>query len=314
VLLLVAVMGAIAASAFEKLRLSTALASNGASLDQARSYAVGIETLLTLRVDDLGRGTPGITNLEGDWNRVVRRIELPGAGQAEGAISDGGNCFNLNSLGQGEDPAALSPRPAGIAQFAALMNVAGVPGAEARRIAESAADWVDSDHQPGPLGAEDGAYAGLEQPYRPGNTLFAEVSELRAVAGVTPAVYGRLRPLLCALPTADLSPVNVNTLMSDQAPVLAMLAPGRISLATARAAIAQRPAKGWTNPADFWATRALAGITPMPEAMSQILLDTRWFALDLKVRYGGAEVDETALVDARFAPSRVAVRRWGKDE
>jgi general secretion pathway protein K len=45
--------------------------------------------------------------------------------------------------------------------------------------------------------------------------------------------------------------------MPDQAPVLAMLAPGRISLASARAAIAQRPAKGWTNIADFWATGRL---------------------------------------------------------
>jgi general secretion pathway protein K len=134
------------------------------------------------------------------------------------------------------------------------------------------------------------------------------------VAGVTPAVYDRLRPFLCALPATDLSPINVNTLMPDQAPVLAMLAPGRISLGSARAAIAQRPSGGWQSPADFWATRALAGVAPMPEAMSQVLLDTRWFALDLKVSYGGAELDETALVDARFAPSRVAVRRWGKDE
>lgn len=314
VLLLVAVMGAIAVSVFEKLRLSTALASNGASLDQARAYAVGIETLLTLRVDDLAAATPGITTLEGDWNRVVRRIELPGAGEAEGAISDGGNCFNLNSLGQGEDPAALTPRPAGIAQFTAMMNVAGVPGVQAHRIAEAAADWVDSDHEPGPLGAEDAAYAGLDEPYRPGNTLFAEVSELRAVAGVTPAIYARLRPFLCALPATDLSPINVNTLMPDQAPVLAMLSPGGISIVTARAAIAQRPAYGWKDVAEFWSTRAMAGVAPTPEARGQVLLDTRWFALDLKVGYGGAELYETALVDARFAPSRIAVRRWGKDE
>jgi general secretion pathway protein K len=269
--------------------------------------------LLTLRVDDLGAAQPGMTTLEGNWNKVVRRIELPGAGDAEGAISDGGNCFNLNSLGQGENPAALRPRPAGIAQFSALLSVAGVPQAEARRIAESAADWVDSDHEPGRFGAEDAAYAGLVQPYRPGNTLFAEVSELRAVAGVTPALYARLRPFLCALPSSDLTSINVNTLMPDQAPVLAMLSPGRISLGTARAAIAQRPASGWKSVAEFWSTRAMAGVGPSAEA-AQAQLDTHWFALDLKVSYGGAELYETALVDARFAPSRIAVRRWGKDE
>jgi general secretion pathway protein K len=314
VLLLVAVMGAIAAAAFEKLRLSTALATNGASLDQARAYAVGIETLLTLRVDDLVADSPGMTTLAGGWNRAVRRIDLPGEGEAEGAISDGGNCFNLNSLAQGADPAALTARPAGIAQFTGLMNVLGLPGAPARRIAEAAADWVDSDHDPGPLGAEDAAYAGLDPPYRPGNTLFAEVSELRAVAGITPEIYARLRSFLCALPTTDLSPINVNTLLPDQAPLLAMLAPGGIRLGAARAAIAQRPAAGWKRQADFWSSRALAGVAPPLDALNQVQLNTRWFALDLKVAYGGAELNETALIDARLAPSRVAVRRWGTDE
>ena len=111
VLLLVASMGAIAALAFEKLRLSTALARNGAALDQARAYAVGIETLLTLRVDDLVAESPRMTTLEGGWNGALRRIDLPGEGYAEGAIRDGGNCFNLNSLADDSDPAVLTARP-----------------------------------------------------------------------------------------------------------------------------------------------------------------------------------------------------------
>ena len=173
VLLLVAVMGAIAAAAFEKLRLSTALATNGAALDQARAYAVGVETLLALRVDDLIAESPRMTTLSGGWNRAVRRIELPGEGLAEGAIADGGNCFNLNSLAEGDDPLALAPRPAGIAQFAGLMRVLGVSDGEARRIAEAAADWVESDTVPRPAGADDSAYASADPLYRPGNIYFA---------------------------------------------------------------------------------------------------------------------------------------------
>ncbi len=60
VLLLVAVMGAIAATAFEKLRLSTAVALNAASLDQARAYALGVEKLLALRAEDLIRADPEV--------------------------------------------------------------------------------------------------------------------------------------------------------------------------------------------------------------------------------------------------------------
>ena len=71
-------------------------------------------------------------------------------------------------------------------------------------------------------------------PYRTGNTLFADAGELRAVAGMSPALYRRLRPWLCALPTSDLSPINLNTLSPEQAPLLAMLAPGQLGVERAR--------------------------------------------------------------------------------
>ena len=37
---------------------------------------------------------------------------------------------------------------------------------------------------------------------------------------------------------------------------------------------------------------------------------TRWFRLDLRVALMDSEFAETALVDARFQPSRLADRRW----
>jgi general secretion pathway protein K len=194
------------------------------------------------------------------------------------------------------------------------MRVLGVSDGEARRIAEAAADWIDTDTMPLPAGAEDSAYAALDPAYRPGNTLFAEASELRAVAGMSPGLYRRLGPWLCALPTADLSPINVNTLLPGQEPLLAMLSPATISPNAARAAIAQRPAGGWTRQSDFWATPALRGVAPPLDALGQLQLSTRWFALDLRIEHGGAELEETALVDARLAPSRVAARRWGSDD
>ncbi|MDB5669600.1 MAG: Type secretion system protein [Alphaproteobacteria bacterium] len=314
VLVLVVIMGGIAAAAFEKLRISTALAMNGASLDQSRAYAVGVETLLALRVDDLIAESPETTTLAGNWNGQVRSIQLPGDGDAEGAISDGGNCFNINSVATGEVATNLQPRPIGIAQFANLMGVLGVPPAAAKEISESAADWVDSDSVPAPEGAEDAAYARTESPYRPANTLFAEVSELRAVAGMSPEIYRQVRPYLCALPTTDLSPINVNTLLPDQAPLIAMLAPDAISVGMAREVLARRPAAGWSHASEFWQDPMLKRAAMPPESQSQPQLATRWFALDLKVRLRGSELRETALIDARRLPARVALRRWGTDE
>ena len=312
VLLLVAIMGVIAALAFERLRLSTALAINHASIEQARAYAVGVETLLALRADDLVSENRDVTTLAGDWNGTLRRIPLPGEGVAEGTIRDSGNCFNLNSLVQGEPPARLAARPQGIEQFTNLMLVLGVPERDARAVAGAAADWVDSDGDPGPGGAEDAAYAGLATPYRPANALFAEASELRAVQGVTAELYALVRPYLCALPTAELSPINVNTLLPRDAPLLAMFAPSRTGVEAARALIAARPPAGWREMADF--VRA-TGPNELPlDPSNQLQLNTRWFALDLRIEFGGAELIETALVDARYMPSRVVVRRWGRDE
>jgi general secretion pathway protein K len=314
VLLLVAIMGALTASALERLRLSTSLAANTAALDQARAFAIGVESLVALTIDDLIARSPERTTLAGGWNGARRRLPMPGGAVAEATVRDGGNCFNINSLADGLPPAVLAPRPAGIAQFQALMQLLEVPEGAARQIAEAAGDWVDSDSKPNPQGAEDQQYAGAAQGYRTGNTLFADVSELRAVSGVTPEVYERLRPWLCALPTTDMSPINVNTLMVEQAPLLAMIAPRQISLDSARRVIAGRPAAGWNSPTDFYQSPELRSLALPLDVQLQPQLRTRWFALDLLVELQGAEMTETALIDARLAPARVAVRRWGSED
>lgn len=314
VLVLVVIMSAIAAGAFERLRLSTAMAMNGAALDQARGYALGVEDLLALRIDDLANEDSYVTTLAGDWNGTARRIPLPGEGLAVGTIRDGGNCFNLNSLVQGDVGAVLVQRPAAIEQFVALMTVVGLPEPAARRVAAAAADWIDSDSETGPQGAEDSAYAGGEPVYRTGNTLLADPSELRAVAGVTPEIYRQLRPYLCALPAADMSAINVNTLLPRDAPLLAMFAPGRTRVDRVRGLIGARPPGGWRNTYDFWRSAEQAGLETSVDPMSQLQLKTYWFTIDLDVAFEGAEMEEWALVDARLAPAKVVARRWGGGE
>jgi len=310
VLLLVAVTGAIAAAAMEGLRLSRAVAANATALDQARFYADGAEQLALLALDDRIARSPERTTPDGGWNGAIRRIALPGGGIAEARLRDGGNCFNVNSVVEGEPQTRLVRRTSGVLEFAGLMTLLGASEADARRIAEAAADWVDSDTVPGPAGAEDSAYAEGSDPYRTGNSLFAEPGEVRALAGMSPELYARLRPWLCALPVSDLSPLDINTLTPDQAPLLAMLAPGQISLGEARRVIAGRPAGGWSNQVEFWRLDALRRLAVPLDVQLQPQLRTGWFALDLRVAVGESEFSESALVDARLQPSRVVARSW----
>ncbi len=312
VLLLVAVTGAIAAAAMEKLRLSQALAANVIAADRARAFAGGVEQLALVTIEDMIAKSPERTTNAGGWNGAVRRVPMPdGGGMAEGRALDGGNCFNLNSLVQGEAETGLSRRHSGVEQFVGLMTLLEVPESEARRIAEAAADWIDSDTVPGPGGAEDGAYGNGERPYRTGNTLVADPSELRAMAGMTPELYARLRPWLCALPMAELSPINVNTLAPDQAPLLAMIAPRQLRLEQARRILAARPASGWTSQLDFWRTESLSELDMPLDVQLQPQVKTGWFALEVKVETMGSKFVQSALVDARLMPARVVARRWG---
>ncbi len=93
-----------------------------------------------------------------------------------------------------------------------------------------------------------------------------------------------------------------------------MLAPQLIPVQTARGVIAERPAAGWNSLDDFYAHPGLAGLILPLDVQLQPQLRTRWFALDLIVELQGAELVETALIDARATPAKVAVRRWGSED
>jgi general secretion pathway protein K len=141
--------------------------------------------------------------------------------------------------------------------------------------------------------------------------LFADPGELRMVAGMNADIYARLRPWLCALPTSDLSPLNINTLSVEQAPLLAMLAPGQLGLDRARRVLAGRPADGWANQVEFWRIETLSELQVPMDVQLQPQLKTQWFVLDVRVAVGESAFEETALVDARLQPSRIVARRWG---
>ena len=310
VLLLVAVMAVVASTALERLALATRMTGNGGAVDQARAFADAASEVARLKIGDLVAASPGKTTLAGNWMGTPQTIPMPG-GMATARVSDGGNCFNLNSVVAGDSEANLKVRPVGVAQFQALLQALGVDARQAQGAAASLADWIDTDSVPQPGGAEDEVYAQAARPYRAANRFMVDPSELRAVAGVTPAIYDLVRPWICALPTADLSPININTLLPDQAPLFAMLLQGQLSVAQARQLLAQRPAEGYGSTVQFWAPLAAQGISPLEEAANQVKLTTGFFRVDVSVNVGGTEVVEGALIDARQSPAVLIRRSWG---
>jgi general secretion pathway protein K len=278
-------------------------------LSQAKAYLIAAESIGMRSAEQIVSVSPGRTINVGGWNGKEQTFPVPG-GMVTATLVDGGNCFNINSLvTQQQD--VLTARPEGLAQISRLMIMLGILDGDAADIAESIADWIDSDSVAAPRGAEDQYYLQQDKPYRTANALLVDISELRTVKGVTDDIYVRLAPWICALPTTDLSPININTLRPEQAILLAMLGEFPSDLTPARQFLGRRPELGYGSLNDFWAQSYPASLGTRSEVQSQVKLTTRWFRVDLAVEMQSALVEERALIDAARQPARLVHRQRG---
>lgn len=195
-------------------------------------------------------------------------------------FSDGGGCFNLNSLARrdGADRSDASAR-----DFARLMGAVGIAGLEADRIA-----------------------AGTAQRLAAGGMMWADASEWVDVPGVTAAIWQQMRPLLCALPTREPSTFNVNALAREQAPLLVTIG---LSPEEARRAIAGRPAQGWQSSNDFWGSAA-GGAVPANAGAAATGTSSRWIRVEVFAMTAQGTAGRSVLLDTVRAPARIASTLW----
>jgi len=311
VLLMVAVIAALTTSVLDDIRFALKRASNAESVGQAQWYALGTEALTRTQLMRLADAKADQIFIKNSAQTIAFPIEH---GAIRARIEDAGLCFNLNSVVEGV-PEQWSRRDTGVRQFIALMEALGVQVNEAEQAAESLADWIDSDIVRSTSGAEDESYAGLARPYRTSGTLLADVSELRVVNGITPDMFASLRPYICALPTAELSSININRLDEGRAELLTAITEGKLSIAAAKRLIASRPALGWRSVESFWNLESLKDALPSNDALSQLSLRSRFFRLFAEVDYAGGEAVLTTLFEQPAGGSaRLIARHWGGDQ
>lgn len=151
------------------------------------------------------------------------QLELPlENGKASVVFSDATRCFNINSLVAG-GAGAYESDSVNMANFVILLEAIGLGTSEATKLSEVIADFIDSDDFRQGQGAEDGFYTALPTPYRTGGRLLHSMTELRAMDGVSRALYERVRPYLCALDATAPAAVNVNFARPEHAPILLAL-------------------------------------------------------------------------------------------
>lgn len=312
VLLLVAVMATVAVTILDRVGLATRLAGNARGAAQAQAWLGTAELMAMTRIEDLRAAQPKRVTLAGNWLGVPRSIDLPDGMRVRATVGDGGNCFNLNALAQLFDDKVLAPRPEGQLEFTALMSTVGIEPGRARRIAAAATDYIDDDDAPS---ANGGVEAGGYPPTAlPANRAMTDRSELRSVPGVSPQDYARLERWLCALPIVGKSPININTLRPEEAPLLVMLTQGKVDPVRARAILAQKPGSGYGSVDEFFATPAFASLTLPAGARAQSAVVTEFFTLTVGIegRDAGQLLAEQALIDARQVPARILSRQWGE--
>lgn len=305
VLIMVAVMSALAIVVVQSARISLQRTANQAQMVQAQAYLLGAESVAVSRITQMTSGDLRIDQSAWQGRDIVFPLD---EGMLTIQLRDGSNCFNLNSMVEQQEDSSYITSARGLVQFARLLDLVDVrapPG-----LGVMLADWVDSDTQPGPGGAEDASYTG-ETNYRPPNSLLGDFSELRRVRGFNDEIMEGLAPFACVRPSAAPSEVNVNTIREEQAPVLSMLFGGDLPVSAARDVIRGRPHGGWESIDAFLAAPRLSGMV-FPEGLrEQLTTRTTYYVMRAEVARGGVTETTTALIAADGARPRVVRRMLG---
>jgi len=313
VLLLVTVMSSVAVAVTDDIRFAVKRTANMRIGSQASWYALGAETMARQVLWRSWKANAARSSLDDAWARENVVFPIDG-GSISGRISDGGTCFNLNSVVERGPTGLYTAREAGRAQYVALLTALEFDRRLSASLAGALTDWIDSDGV-STDGAEDETYALRKVPYRTAGTPLAEPSELRAVAGYTEDVYQRLRPVVCALPTDDLSRININTLTVRQAPLVMMLAGGELRLADVQRLIENRPAGGFASVEAFLALDVFSGLEIDEAARDQFVLRSTYFDIQSVVHYNGAHMAMNALVEVNGTGDIIThARRYGAFE
>lgn len=304
VLLILAVMVIIASNMSSRLQLELRRTSNIMTHQQALWYAYGAEALVEKGLKQALKDDDTI-NLDQYW--AVEGMLYPVEnGQIGGQVFDMQACFNVNAV-TGEDREGQAPLA--VRQFRNLLEQLELDAYQAEQLSDALRDWIDADNNVvSSYGVEDAYYESLDYPYQAGNQGLLNISELRAIKGFTQAVYRKVRPYVCALPTTDLK-INVNTIALDHPAVLAGLFSGKLSLDVATTILEQRPSSGWQTTADFWSLAVLEGLEMSAAEKSSVDIKSRYFVALLQADFASASLKLESVFKAESKDVVYVIRR-----
>lgn len=195
-----------------------------------------------------------------------------------GHIEDQQGKFNLNNIVKGG-----KVNLAWHEHFRQLLVILELPP----ELADTLADWIDSDSELQPQGgAEDMYYLSLQSAYLAANRPLVDVTELVLVRGFDDNVRAHLRPFVTALP--GFTAVNVNTASAE---VMSAIIDG-LNLDAARVVTAQRDQIYYRDVSDFF-SRLPPGLVVPNENIS---VNSDYFIATMVVTIDEAQALGSALL------------------
>ena len=283
VLLLLAIMATIAAQMSERLFIQFHRAENQINHQQAYWYSIGVEALAKAGIEEAYKDGDTI-NLSQMWATEETTYPLD-YGEALGSVRDKQACFNLNALSNIEPQTDPSQRPFLVKVWINLLESVDVENYLAEVIADSSWEFMDEDDVVrSATGVEDSTYQSFKPAYLAPNGWIADVSELRAINGVTAEVFKAVSPFVCAIPSANWY-LNVNTIQPEQAKILVALFSPNLSDSDAQEVLENRPFDGWDSVDDFLAESEISQVDEKikQEAKVYLSVDSQFFELDAQV-------------------------------
>lgn len=217
-----------------------------------------------------------IDDLTEVWAQDIPPLPAEG-GFVTGRIIDAQGQFNINNLvrdGQisNED----------VAVFQRLLVSQELPS----ELADSVVDWLDTDANTQPSGAEDIDYLNVEPPYRAANQPLQSIGELRLIKGFDRETVEKLRPFITALP--EVTGVNINTAPSA---VFSALFPD-LPLSEAENLIAQREENPFNDVGQL--KERLAADVELPKVSYDI--KSNYFEVAVDTLFGRLQRHTVALI------------------
>lgn len=294
VLLMVTVMSALAVAVIDDIRFAIRRTGNANLYAQAQWYVMGAEDFAREIVAQTPADALTIALADKTGKKTTANFDIDG-GWIKARVEDGANCFNLNSVVEDAGDGEYRLNSAGAAQFSNLLKALEFNEGDRDELTSALVDWIDSDTRPQPRGAEDYDYSALSIPYRTGNTLLADVSELRAIKGFDADVVKTLQPFVCAKPDTGGMVLNINSLQEDQAVLLSALVGEALKPFNAQQLIAQRPGEGFPSTEAFWSLKAFEGLDIDQKVKEQVSLETEYYVLKADVSFHEAYLEIQSL-------------------